>query len=176
MTKSYFEKIKRSIIIIGIFSVLHSGCASRTALIDEKGQPIKQSEVDKVKTNNNAFLHALGGGALSFGASFFAGSMINRGISDDDGSQTPLWVITGLGTAVGTALFAQTGRVHDHNQAVETVKEMRQFQIKKKITNEKSKQTVATSKRKEFEKARQRQEREKEELLRRIREKQSQGN
>ena len=94
----------------------YSACASRVAMVDDRGQAVTQQEVAAKKTNKNFWLYTFGGGALSFGASFFLGSMVERNAESEN--RTALWAITGVGTVVGTALFAHTGRVRDFNQAV----------------------------------------------------------
>ncbi len=149
----------------------YSACASRMALVDEKGQTITKEEVAAKKKSKNLMLYTIGGGALSFGASFFLGSMIDRSTKGED--RTPLWVITGAGTVVGTALFAHNGSVRDFNHAVELVKDSRQQGIEKDIVMEKQKQDQLTEERRKLEAERKRQEAEREELLKQIRAKQS---
>jgi len=165
--------------VVGVCAlvVCYSACASRVVLRDEMGQPIAREEVEAKKHNKNFWLYTIGGGALSFGASFFAGSMINRSvISDSSDSQTALWIVAGAGTLVGTALFAQHGRTRDFNQAVEAVKEDRQGAIGSKIVDERKKQEIIASERKKLEDERKRQEMEREALLRKIRKKQIKEN
>lgn len=149
----------------------YSACASRMALVDEKSQPITPAEVAAKKTNKNFALYTIGGGALSFGASFFIGSMIHRSTNSDD--RTALWAVTGAGTVIGTALFAHNGKVRDFNQAVEAVKDSRQEGIHENITKEKQKQDTLAEERKKLDDERKRQEAEREELLKQIRAKQS---
>ena len=149
----------------------YSACASRMAMVDDRGQAITAQEVAAKKTNKNFWLYTLGGGALSFGASFFLGSMVERNAESE--SRTALWAITGAGTVAGTILFAHTGRVRDFNQAVETVKDERQGVLKKGIETEKQKQDRITEERRKLEEDRKKQEVEREELLKKIRDKQS---
>jgi len=149
----------------------YSACASRLAMVDDRGQAISKSEVAAKKSNKNFWLYTVGGGALSFGASFFVGSMVERNAESD--SRTALWAITGVGTVVGTILFANTGRVHDFNQAVEAVKDDHQGVISKDIETEKQKQDRIADERRKLDNERKKQEAEREELLRKIRAKQT---
>jgi hypothetical protein len=141
------------------------------AMVDDRGQAITAQEVAAKKTNKGFWLYTFGGGALSFGASFFVGSMVERNAESD--SRTALWAITGAGTVIGTVLFAHTGRVRDFNQAVEAVKDERQGLLTKDIETEKQKQDRIAGERKRLEDERKKQEAEREELLKKIRDKQS---
>jgi uncharacterized protein YlxW (UPF0749 family) len=140
------------------------------ALKDDTGQPIKRSEVEAKKTDNNFWLYTLGGGALSFGASFFAGAMIERGVESED--RAVLWSVTGVGTVVGTLIFAHNGKVRDYNLAVEAVKDSRQQELGKKIKGEQQRQETLSTERKRLEDERKRQEAERAKLLEQIRDKQ----
>lgn len=171
---SNWKVVRRRLAIAGLCALTlgHSACASRMALVDEKNQPITQEEVAAKKKNKNFMLYTVGGGALSFGASFFIGSMIHRSTNSED--RTALWAITGAGTVVGTALFAHNGKVRDFNHAVEIVKDSRQEGIQENIVKEKQKQDTLAEERKKLDDERKRQEAEREELLKQIRAKQSQ--
>lgn len=153
-----------------IGSLLNTGCASRMALKDDTGQPIKRSEVEARKTGNNFWLYTIGGGALSFGASFFAGAMLERSV--DSENRAALWSVTGAGTVIGTLIFAHNGKVRDYNLAVEAVKDSRQRELDKKIKSEQQRQENLTSERKRLEDERKRQEAERAKLLEQIRSKQ----
>jgi hypothetical protein len=141
------------------------------AMVDDRGQAVTPQEIAAKKTNKNFWLYTVGGGALSFGASFFVGSMVERNAESE--SRTALWAITGVGTVIGTVLFAQTGRVRDFNQAVEMVKDERQGVLAKDIETEMQKQNRIAGERKKLEDERKKQEAEREELLKKIRDKQS---
>ena len=157
--------------VLCALSLSYSGCASRLAMVDDRGQAISNQEIAAKKSNKNFWLYTLGGGALSFGASFFVGSMVERNAESD--SRTALWAITGAGTVIGTVLFAHTGRVRDFNQAVEVVKDERQGVLAKDIETEKQKQERIAAERKRLEDERKKQEGEREELLKKIRDKQT---
>ncbi len=170
---SNWKTVRSRMTALGLcaLTLSYSACASRMALVDEKSQPITKEEVAAKKKGKNFMLYAVGGGALSFGASFFVASMIHRSTNSEN--RTPLWVITGAGTALGTALFAHNGNVRDYNHAVEAVKDSRQQGIEQNIAQEKKKQDTLTEERKKLEDERKRQETEREELLKQIRAKQS---
>lgn len=170
---SNWKVVRRRLAIAGLCAVTlsHSACASRMALVDEKNQPITKEEVAAKKTSKNFMLYTVGGGALSFGASFFVGSMVHRSTNSDD--RTVLWAITGAGTVIGTALFAHSGKVRDYNHAVEAVKDSRQEGIQENIAKEKQKQDTLADERKKLDDERKKQEAEREELLKQIRAKQS---
>lgn len=157
--------------VLCALTLSYSACASRVAMVDDRGQPITNQEVAAKKSNKNLWLYTLGGGALSFGASFFVGSMVERNAETEN--RTALWAITGAGTVLGTVLFAHTGRVRDFNQAVEMVKDERQGALARDIETEKQKQERILAERKKLEDERKKQEAEREELLKKIRDKQS---
>ncbi len=158
--------------VLCALTLSYSACASRMAMVDDRGQAITKPEVAAKKSNKNFWLYTLGGGALSFGASFFVGSMVER--NAESKSRTALWAITGAGTVLGTVLFAKTGGVRDFNQALETVKDERQGVLTKDIETEKQKQDRIAGERKKLEDERKKQESEREALLKKIRDKQSQ--
>jgi hypothetical protein len=163
MTKSFF-------IGVCILSLLTTGCASRLSMIDEMGKPVAKEEIEQRRSNKNFVLFAIGGGALSFGASFFVGSLVDR--SSDSENHAALWTITGTGTILGTALFAHNGRVRDFNVAVETVKDSRKETASQRISEEQKRQAQLAEEKKKLEGERQKQEAEREKLLQEIRKKQ----
>lgn len=173
---SNWKAVRRRIAVVGLcgLTLSYSACASRMALVDEKGQALSANEVAQKKTKKNFALYTIGGGALSFGASFFLGSMVHRSTNSDD--RTALWAITGAGTVIGTVLFAHNGNVRDFNHAVEIVKDSRQQGIEQDIEKEREKQETLTAERKKLEDERKRQEVEREELLKQIRAKQGKEN
>ena len=153
-----------------IGSFIFASCAPRMAMVDDRGKPISAKEMGAYKSNKNFWVYTLGGGALSFGISFFAGSMLHRASSSED--RTALWAVTGAGTAAGMIYFAHLGKVQDHNKAVEMVKGMREAEVNEQIAVEKKKQGNIGSEQRKLQEERKRQEREKEELLKRIKKKQ----
>ncbi len=150
--------------------LLFTGCASRLPMVDEVGKPVTEDEVKQRRTSKNFWLYTIGGGALSFGASFFVGALIDRNTSSDD--QTTLWIVTGAGTALGTALFAHNGSVRDFNIALEAVKDSRKEMASQGIVEEQKRQEQLAEEKKKLEEERKRQEAERERLMEEIRKKQ----
>ncbi len=163
MAKSFF-------IGFCVFTLVITGCAARLPMMDEAGKPLTKTEVAQKRTNKNFLLFTVGGGALSFGASFFAGALIDRDANSD---HTKLWAITGAGTVIGTALFAHNGRVRDHNLAVEAVKDSRKESASGDITQEQERQKQLADEKQKLEEERKKQEAERERLMEEIRKKQA---
>ncbi len=153
--------------------LLTAGCASRLPMVDEAGKPVTKEEVKQRRAQKNFWLYTIGGCALSFGASFFAGVLIDRNSSSDD--HTTLWVITGAGTALGTALFAHNGSVRDFNIAVEAVKDSRKEMANQGIIDEQKRQEQIAAEKQKLEDERKKQEAERERLMGEIRKKQKNG-
>jgi hypothetical protein len=162
---------KSFIIGLCVSALLVNGCASRLPMVDEAGKPVTKAEIERQRSNKNFWLFTIGGGALSFGASFFAGALIDRNAGGDD--HNALWIVTGIGTVVGTALFAHNGRVRDFNLAVEEVKESRKEGAGQQIVEEQKRQQELASEKKRLESERKKQEAERERLMQEIRKKQS---
>lgn len=147
--------------ILGIFLV---GCAKRIAVYDEARNPITEPEIQQHQTNNNFILYTFGGGALSFGASFFLGTIIERSINDSE-NNVALWATTGAGTLIGTLVFAKQGKIRDRNQAIEIIKEKRKIKAVKKLRKVLTKQQKVEEEKKALERIRQQQNAEKKKLL-----------
>lgn len=154
-------------IAVCIVSLLVGGCAKRVPVYDEARKPITEQEIQKYQNNKNFVLYTIGGGALSFGASFFLGTLIDRALDDSDGDLV-LWATTGAGTLIGTVLFANLGKNRDRRQAIELVKEKRKEEAANKLTDEKLKQQKIEQELKSLETIRQQQEAEKKRLLEEI--------
>ncbi|MFC1569774.1 hypothetical protein ACFL4L_06030 [bacterium] len=86
---------------------------------DDFGIALSEDEINKEKTNKNATIYGIGGGLLSFGASFFVGSMIAQ--KADDGG-TVMAAVTGAGGILGTTLFVQAGKRQDRKEAVQRIR------------------------------------------------------
>ncbi|MDZ7332405.1 MAG: hypothetical protein ONB13_04580 [candidate division KSB1 bacterium] len=97
----------------------------RQPVYDDLGEVISEWEIQDQRTNKNLALYSIGGLALSFGASFFIGSLVNRSIEDADRGQQLLWSTTAAGTAIGTYLFARLGRDKDRQLAIEKIRDQR---------------------------------------------------
>ena len=85
---------------------------------DDFGRGISEEEIKAVQTNKNSVIYGLGGGALSFGVSFFIGSAVQ-------GSGTTLAATSALGGGLGTLLFIQAGRSKDRGNAIESIQQRR---------------------------------------------------
>lgn len=85
---------------------------------DDYDRGISEEEIHAVKKGKNRLIYTLGGGALSFGVSFFIGSAIQ-------GSGTTLALTTGLGGSLGTLFFLSSGNVKDRHVAIEKIRKKR---------------------------------------------------
>jgi hypothetical protein len=166
MAKSFL-----SVFLVAVF--LSAGCASHLPMVDEVGKPVTKEEVKQRRTQKNFWLYTIGGGALSFGASFFAGALVDRSGNSDN--HTTLWIITGAGTALGTALFAHNGGVRDFNIAVEAVKDSRKETANQEIVEEQKRQEQIAAEKQKLDDERKKQETERERLMEEIRKKQKNG-
>jgi len=90
---------------------------------DDFGRGISESDIAKFETSRNSMIYGIGGGVLSLGASFFAGSMIAKDMDDNGGAV--LGATTALGGGVGTFLFVKAGQARDRKVAIESVKHER---------------------------------------------------
>lgn len=106
---------------------------------DGLGGIISEWEIQENLKNKNFLLYTIGGVGLSFGASFFIGSLIHRNMDDAENSSKVLWVTTALGTAAGTYLFARTGKKRDRYFAIEQIREERFKAARNKIVDQKRK-------------------------------------
>ncbi|MBN1780482.1 hypothetical protein JW948_05100 [bacterium] len=91
-------------------------------MYDDFGNAISEEEIADNKTNKNKKIYGIGGGILSFGISFFTGSMLAQ--SADDGG-TILAATTGVGTILGTVFFIHAGGKQDRKEAVQRIREKR---------------------------------------------------
>lgn len=156
-------------IVTGLSGMFLMGCAKRVPVYDEANTPITEREIRYYQKNNNFVLYMLGGSALSFGASFFIGTLVDRGLDDSD--DVALWATTGAGTLIGTLIFAHQGRKRDRNQAIEFIKEKRKREASEKLTQEKTKQQKIEEQIKALEMLKQQQEVERKKLLEKIKKK-----
>jgi len=90
---------------------------------DDFGRGISEEEIASTKTNRNTIVYGVGGGALSFGASFFLGSLAAN--SMDNNSGIVLGGATMAGGGLGTFLFVRAGKAKDRHDAIEEIREMR---------------------------------------------------
>ncbi|MFQ5631332.1 MAG: hypothetical protein ACE5I1_21375 [bacterium] len=146
-----------------------TGCASKLPLRDDSGQPIPPKAIQAKKSNSNFVLYAIGGGALSFGASFFLGSLVDR--AADNENNTALWLTAGIGTAIGIAYFAHAGKTRDHNLAVLAAREDRKTNIAQKLTTEKEKRQKIEEEKRQLLMEREKQEAERKKILEKLKKK-----
>jgi len=106
---------------------------------DAAGNVISDWEIDRVKKNKHLLLYAIGGGGISLGASFFIGSLINRGIDDVDQGNNAMWATTAVGTTIGTILFSRAGSQKDRLAAIDQIREYRYELAKKQAEKERLK-------------------------------------
>ena len=107
---------------------------------DANGKIIPNQEIQQRQKNKNLIYYSLGGAGLSFGASFFVGSLIHRSIDDSttDG-RAALWTTTAIGTTVGALFFAKKGKNKDRFLAIEDIREERYNIAKKRVQKEQNK-------------------------------------
>ena len=111
----------------------------KTYVHDDQNKIISEWEIDGKKGNNNLLLYSIGGGGVSFGASFFLGSLLNRRFEDVDQGRTAMWTTAAVGTILGTTLFAKSGAKHDRNIAIDKIREQRIELAKKQAEQERLK-------------------------------------
>jgi len=86
---------------------------------DQFGRGISEEEIQSVKTSRNTAIYTLGGGVLSFGSSFFLGSMLGK-----ESGKILTATTLGFGT-LGTLLFFRAGRAMVRREAIKTVNDIR---------------------------------------------------
>ncbi|MBN2093207.1 hypothetical protein JW964_26525 [candidate division KSB1 bacterium] len=110
----------------------------RPTVYDEGKKVIPESSIKKYQKNINKWLFTIGGGALSFGITFFVTANILH--ETEDGAQgAPLWVPTGLGTLIGGTVFRFQGSRLDRHNAIEQIKEERKVAAIKEMNSTKKK-------------------------------------
>jgi hypothetical protein len=153
--------------MIGLFFV---ACVKRVPAYDEAGELITEREIAANQTNKNFTFYTLAGGALSFGVSFFAGTLVTRAL-DKPQNSPELWATVGAGTIVGTTLFATHGKKRDRSQAIEAVREERKERAVQHLTSEKAKQEQVAKQIRDLEELRAKQEAEKAKLAEELKKK-----
>ncbi len=127
---------------------------------DDYGKGISEDEIKQNMQNKNAAVYGIGGGILSFGASFFAGSMV--GNSMDNGGSVML-ATTAAGGGLGTLMFVKAGKAKDREEAIMRIQDERRSQsidmqaapekeddLEKTILEEKNKQEQLRKEREEL--------------------------
>ena len=103
-------------------------------VVDDFGNGISEEEIESVKTNKNALIYGIGGGALSLGAGFFVGSLIAQ---DSTKSGSILMGTTLFAGGLGTYLFIRAGQSKDRQDAIEIIREQRRSMELERIEDEK---------------------------------------
>jgi hypothetical protein len=153
-----------SFVLVGALA-LSLGCAKRIPVYDEAGVPISEQEIQREKKSTNLALYAIGGGALSFGLSFFLGSLASRA-SDDD--KAILWGSTAAGATIGTVIFAKLGANRDRLMAIERIKDRRQKRASEELESERQRRARIEAEKRALEAERIRQEEERRRLLKEL--------
>lgn len=106
---------------------------------DGLGDIISEWEIQENKENNNLLLYTIGGAGLSFGASFFIGSLVHRSMDDTENGTKILWGTTAVGMAAGTYLFAKTGKKRDRYLAIDQIRDRRFKSVRNQFEDQKKK-------------------------------------
>jgi len=106
---------------------------------DDKNEIITEWEIQDKLGTRNRMLYTLGGAGLSFGASFFVGSLAHRNLEDSEYQEEALWSITGVGTVLGAWLFHRAGAKKDRELAINEIRELRYMNAMKKMESEREK-------------------------------------
>ncbi len=149
-------------LVFGIFCG-HLGCASKAPLMDRSERPITKQEVRAHKNSKNFVIYALGGGALSFGGSFFLGSMLDRAVESEN--RSAVWITSGAGTLAGLLFFSHLGRTQDHNNAIAKISDSRKNGVLTEIDGEQEKRKQIEDETQKILEDRKRQEEERKKLL-----------
>ena len=113
--------------------------SGRDFVYDGSGDIISEWEIKENRENKNLLLYTIGGAGLSFGASFFIGSLLHRNSDDIDEGNRLMWGTAALGTVTGTYLFAKAGRRRDRLVSIEKIREQRFRLAKEKYNSQKKK-------------------------------------
>jgi len=123
----------------GTQAILKSSIRSiqrKPPVTDDFGKGISEEEIQSVKTNKNAIIYCIGGGALSLAASFFSGSMVAH---DSTGDGSVLGATTIVGGGLGTYLFIRAGQAKDRQEAIDAIR------VKRRSTELKKEEETQTS-------------------------------
>lgn len=160
------------VLVCCVFIASLTGCASRLPMIDDRGEPLPPHEVAAQKSTRNFALYTIGGGALSFGISFFIGSLVDRSL-DSENNQA-LWISTAAGTALGLLYFAGQGRVRDHNLAVEAARANADPKLQQRLAEERRRRESLELEKQRLIEERKRQEDERRRLLEQLKARENQ--
>lgn len=152
------ERISRS-------DIVYIKC--KPPVYDENKNLISEQEISSEKMNKNLWLFMIGGGALSFGTSFFLTANILHNTSDETGG-VALWAPTIGGTLLGTAFFANNGSKADRRHAIERIKDKRKEEVVKEIANTKKKRKMLNKELQELKRERKQQNKKIRKMLKKI--------
>ncbi|MBN2012474.1 hypothetical protein JW960_24305 [candidate division KSB1 bacterium] len=136
---------------------------SAPPVYDYENKIISEFDIQKIQHGKNARLFTIGGAALSFGTSFFAGSLLQRGLASDDSTNAVMWGVTGVGTIAGTGWFFHKGKTKDRAVAIEAIRDYRYRLAEKEMEKNKGRKQEVSQ---EMEKIKQERARQDEELKR----------
>jgi len=159
--------VKKNLIIIMSILVLYPGCAKRGIVKDDAGKIIPEEEINRNKGCTNFWLYTIGGGALSFGVSFFIGSLIERSTKE----RALLTGVTAGGTIIGTTIFALKGREEDRQEAIEKIKRQRRLEAERLLKQEEERQRRIKAEIERLKREKEEKEREKRRLLEKLKKK-----
>jgi len=110
----------------------------KPGVYDEGHKIIPESEIKRNVLSTNKWLFTLGGGALSFGISFFLTANILHH-SSENAEGTALWAPTAGATLLGSVFFGIQGHKLDRKGAVEYIKEQRKVAAIQEMNSAKKK-------------------------------------
>jgi len=145
-----------------------SSIKKKPGAYDGAGMPISEREIAASKGHRQLFLYTLGGTALSFGMSFYLGSMGQRALQEDQTDKTVTIATTAVGTTLGTIYFALKGDKKDRQHAIQQITEERHRASEEELKAEKAKKAQIEAELERLRREQQAQEREIETLRKQI--------
>ncbi len=142
---------------------LLTGCVKRIPAYDEARRPISEEEIARHKTHRYLTLYAAAGTAVSFGAGFVIGTLIDRS-EGDERNTAALWGPAVGAAVIGGIVFGIQGHARDYNEAVETVRELRKKEASQEISKLRARRQQLEEEKRRLEAARRKQEAEKKAL------------
>lgn len=110
----------------------------KTPVYDDFGKGISEEEIRLHLSKRNTTIYGIGGGLLSFGISFFMGSLVGQSV--DQGSRIFAMTTVG-GTGLGTWIFVHAGKKKDRNEAIQAIRIQRKnvaLPVQEKPSSQKS--------------------------------------
>ncbi|NOY59892.1 MAG: hypothetical protein GXO75_13330 [Calditrichaeota bacterium] len=134
--------------------------------LDMNGKVISEREIARLKKNKKKYVFAASGGLLSLGVSFFASSMLSRGL-DGDSRDPIIYGGTAGGTLVGAFLFYKMGAQKDRRDAINAIR-IKKNNTFRDLRKEREHQKKVQEELEQLKKDRERQAREMEQLKKEI--------